>query len=147
MHVVWVLTMTVKGHTMFYMSEATTERVERVPEWTLGWKLKRGLDFAGLSAQEMANELGVHVGTVSRWMNDREPPRRAYVIAWALRCGVPFDWFAENEQWAARDSNSEPMDSSPISTAELKSEYLRNIGRPIEPSRRTGRPRIQAGVA
>jgi transcriptional regulator with XRE-family HTH domain len=84
---------------MAYMSETamTTYRGGQVPDWTLGWKLKRALDFAGLSAQEMAAELGVHVGTVSRWMNDRETPRRAYLMAWALRCGVAFSWLTEDE--------------------------------------------------
>ena len=83
---------------MAYMSEATvTTHQGQIPAWTLGWKLKRALDHAGLSAQEMAAELGVHVGTVSRWMNDRETPRRAYVMAWALRCGVAFSWLTETE--------------------------------------------------
>lgn len=82
---------------MVHMSEPTTQHVEQVPEWTLGWKLKRALDFAGVTAQEMAAELGVHVGTVSRYMNDREEPRRAYLIAWALRCGIPLSWFLADE--------------------------------------------------
>jgi transcriptional regulator with XRE-family HTH domain len=83
---------------MAYMSEATvTTHQGQIPAWTLGWKLKRALDHAGLSAQEMAAELGVHVGTVSRWMNDRETPRRAYVMAWALRCGVSFGWLSETD--------------------------------------------------
>jgi transcriptional regulator with XRE-family HTH domain len=83
---------------MVYMSEATvTTHQGQIPAWTLGWKLKRALDHAGLSAQEMAAELGVHVGTVSRWMNDRETPRRAYVMAWALRCGVSFGWLTETD--------------------------------------------------
>lgn len=91
-----ILTMTVKGHKMMVMSEPAM-RTETVPEWTLGWKLKRALDFADLSAQDMAAELGVHVATVSRWMNDRETPRRAYVMAWSLRCGVPFGWLTGDE--------------------------------------------------
>src|SRR5690606_20591044 len=62
---------------MVCMSEPASTKHERIPEWTIGWRLKRALDFADLSAQEMATELGVHVGTVSRWMNDRETPRRA----------------------------------------------------------------------
>ena len=93
---------------MLCMTEPATPRSERIPEWTLGWKLKRALDFAGLSAQQMAAELGVHVGTVSRWMNDRETPRRAYLMAWALRCGVPFDWLSGDEGLPRVDSNHQP---------------------------------------
>lgn len=93
----YLLTLAVKGHMMVCMSEPATTTGERIPEWTLGWRLKRALHFADLSAQDMAAELGVHVGTVSRWMNDRETPRRAYLMAWALRCGVPYGWLAGNE--------------------------------------------------
>lgn len=79
---------------MVLMSEPATPSYGAIPEWTLGWRLKRALDFADLSAQDMAAELGVHVGTISRWMNDRETPRRAYMMAWALRTGVPFGWIS-----------------------------------------------------
>lgn len=64
-----------------------------IPEWTLGWRLQRALDFAGITATDMADELGVARGTVSRWMNDHgAPPRLAYVKMWALRCGVNLGW-------------------------------------------------------
>lgn len=121
-----LLTLTVKGHMMVSMSDPTIERYGEIPEWTLGWKLKRALNYAELSAQDMAAELGVHVATVSRWMNDRESPRRAYLMAWALRCGVPFGWLTGDEELPRVDSNHQPAgwltDSTPNvppSTAEL----------------------------
>ena len=96
-----------------------------IPEWTLGWRLKRALSFADLSAQDMAAELGVHVATVSRWMNDREHPRRAYLMAWALRCGVPFGWLVGDEGLPRVDSNHQPAgwltdSETPPSTRELQ---------------------------
>lgn len=111
------------------MSEAAMR--SQVPEWTLGWKLKRALDFAGVSAQDMAGELGVHVATVSRWMNDRETPRRAYVMAWALRTGVPIEWFNGEDELPRVDSNHQPTgwwtEPGPPSTAEIAS-----IAKPID---------------
>jgi transcriptional regulator with XRE-family HTH domain len=75
----------------------TTTVVGTIPVWTLGWRLKRALDHAGVSAQEMADELGVSRGTVSRYMNDREPIRRGYLKLWALRTGVSHDWLVSGE--------------------------------------------------
>lgn len=69
-----------------------------VPAWTLGWRLQRALDFEGLTATAMADELGVNRGTVSRWMHDvGKAPRDAYLRHWANRCGVPFEWLKYGE--------------------------------------------------
>jgi transcriptional regulator with XRE-family HTH domain len=68
-----------------------------VPEWTLGWKLQRSLAHAGVSVQEMADELGVSRGTISRWCNDHNRPRRSDLRLWALRTGVPLEWLMGNE--------------------------------------------------
>ena len=64
-----------------------------IPEWTLGWRLQRALAHAGVSVEEMADEIGVSRSTVSRWLNDRgTPPRIGYVKLWALRTGCSLEW-------------------------------------------------------
>ena len=64
-----------------------------IPEWTLGWRLQRALAHAGVSVEEMADEIGVSRSTVSRWLNDRgTPPRIGYLKLWALRTGVSWEW-------------------------------------------------------
>src|SRR5260221_12773163 len=64
-----------------------------IPEWTLGWRLNRALAHAGISAADMAADLGVSRATVSRWINDHgAPPRVGYVKLWAMRCGVSLEW-------------------------------------------------------
>lgn len=64
-----------------------------IPEWTLGWRLQRALAHAGVSVEEMADEIGVSRSTVSRWLNDRgSPPRIGYVRLWALRTGCSLEW-------------------------------------------------------
>src|SRR5258708_9038953 len=73
------------------MSEQGDE--DAVPEGTLGWRLNRALAHAGISAADMAADLGVSRATVSRWINDHgAPPRVGYVKLWALRCGVSLEW-------------------------------------------------------
>lgn len=69
----------------------STQQEERVPQLTLGWRLKMAL--GDISVQEMAEHLGVTRSTLSRWMSDTgKPPRRAYVAQWALLTGVPLTW-------------------------------------------------------
>ena len=79
-----------------------------VPDWTLGWRLRRALDFAGVSVAEMADELGVGRTTVSGWLNDPDRhPRRIYLRYWADRCRVPLDWL-ERGELPRVDSNHQP---------------------------------------
>lgn len=67
-----------------------------IPPETLGWRLKRALDWGGVSAKEMATELDVSEGTISRWSNDvGAPPRSIYLRAWAHKCRVPFEWLSD----------------------------------------------------
>lgn len=70
-----------------HMTQATD-----IPEWTLGWRLQRSLAHAGVSMDEMAEELGISRRMVSRWINEHARPRTAYLKVWALRTGVPLEW-------------------------------------------------------
>ena len=69
----------------------TTQRSERIPELTLGWRLKMAL--GDMKRDEMADILGVNPATVSRWMGDKgQPPKRAYLAQWAFATGVSLEW-------------------------------------------------------
>lgn len=47
---------------------------------------------------DMAELLGVNPATVSRWMADKgAPPKRAYLMQWAMATDVPFTWLAGGE--------------------------------------------------
>jgi transcriptional regulator with XRE-family HTH domain len=70
-----------------------SQMTESVPEVTGPWRLRIALEHAGLSIDQMAKHLGVSRATVSRWLNGRGgPPTRGYLIAFAMRCGVPLEW-------------------------------------------------------
>lgn len=78
------------------MPSMSTQRHERIPELTLGWRLKMALGEQ--SVQEMAAYLGVSRATLSRWMADKgAPPRRAYLAQWALRTGVSLEWLEKGQ--------------------------------------------------
>jgi transcriptional regulator with XRE-family HTH domain len=89
------------------MSEARESGA--IPEWTLGWRLNRALDHAGVSVEGIAADLGVSRSTISRWINDRgAPPRTIYIREWALRCGVDYRWLRSGEIMAtSADPRSE----------------------------------------
>ena len=76
-------------------------------EWTLGDRLAKARRHAGLTSSEMGDELGVTRYTVHNYETDRTTPRRATLIAWALRCGVPFEWLAHGDTAPAPDGASE----------------------------------------
>lgn len=67
----------------------------RVPELTAELRLLVALRHAGVTIEEMADELGVTRQTVGRWVNGRGRPRTGYLRLWAMRCGVPFRWLAD----------------------------------------------------
>jgi transcriptional regulator with XRE-family HTH domain len=74
------------------------ETVGEIPEWTLGWRLQRSLAHAGVTVEEIAEEMDVSRSTVSRWLNDRgAPPKAPYVKQWALKTGVPYAWLADTD--------------------------------------------------
>ncbi|MGH3735856.1 MAG: helix-turn-helix domain-containing protein [Micromonosporaceae bacterium] len=110
------------------MSEAAA-----VPGWTLGWRLQRSLDWAGVSAQEMADELDVSRGTISRWCNDHgTPPRSIYVRAWATRCKVPMVWLQYGDEGLPRvDSNHQPAGRGvePPSTLQMRAAFRKTMRR------------------
>jgi transcriptional regulator with XRE-family HTH domain len=66
-----------------------------VPVWTIGDRLRKARTSAGLSTKDLADALGVHSATVSRFEADGAVPRRGYVTLWALRCGVSVEWLRE----------------------------------------------------
>jgi transcriptional regulator with XRE-family HTH domain len=66
-----------------------------IPEITLGWRLRIAMERAGLKAEDMAAQLGVHRGTITRWTHDiGKPPRPIYLRHWAELCHVQFAWLA-----------------------------------------------------
>lgn len=74
----------------------TTESHERIPELTLGWRLKMAL--GGMKRSEMAELLGYEDSTLSRWMNDKgTPPRRGIISQWAMATNVSLRWLETGE--------------------------------------------------
>jgi hypothetical protein len=80
------------------MTEQHEETPASVPRWTLGWRLQRSLAHGNVSVMDMAAELQVSRGTISRWMADKgAEPRDVYLKQWAMRTGVPYTWLCHGD--------------------------------------------------
>ncbi len=63
-----------------------------VPTWQLHHRLALALEFSGVSEEEMAQELGVHINTIRNYRAGRRAPKRGDVKNWADKCNVDFNW-------------------------------------------------------
>jgi transcriptional regulator with XRE-family HTH domain len=95
--VLWVLTQLRHATYGEHMTELLTHQQGVIPPWTQGWRLQRSLAHAGMTTEDMADELGVARSTVSRWCNDKGRPTKGYLKLWALRTGVSMDWLTESK--------------------------------------------------
>lgn len=70
---------------------------QEVPSVPFRFRLAIALDHAGIDYKDMAEYLGMSPSAVAHWLNGTRNPKRPAVIAWALRCGVPYAWLAGTE--------------------------------------------------
>ena len=64
----------------------------QVPQFDESDRLRKALQVAGMTQEDMSDYLGVSRGTVRNWLNGHTTIKRAARIAWALRTGVPVVW-------------------------------------------------------
>lgn len=69
----------------------------RIPEFTIGDRLRKARELTGLTAQEFADEIGVNRKTVNSAENESRAVRRITLKAWSLRTGVPVEWLETGE--------------------------------------------------
>jgi transcriptional regulator with XRE-family HTH domain len=76
----------------------TTSTAPAIPQWTLGDRLRKAREFAGMEQGELALRIGVSRGTVSNYELGRgtRPPKVVVLRAWAHECGVPYEWIVDN---------------------------------------------------
>lgn len=93
----------------------------RVPYWSIGDRMRKARESAGLSQTELSEAAGISRKTISRIEAEGMEPKRAYLIAWSFATGVALEWLETGEsprpvdpdggsECAIRDSNPEPAD-------------------------------------
>ena len=75
---------------LMHMSD--TQVAPLAPQFGLKHRLALALEVADIDRDQMAAELGVHKNTITNYMRGHTVPSRGVLIAWAFRCGVPFEW-------------------------------------------------------
>ena len=72
-----------------------------------GDRLRKSLQLADISSQEMADYLEVSRNTVSRWINDEREPNRSFIRLWAMRTGVPLEWIETGHVPSGNDDGND----------------------------------------
>lgn len=62
-----------------------------IPQWTVGDRLRKAREVAGLSQDQLALDLGISRRSVSTYESGGAA-KRPVLLAWAMRCGVSLDW-------------------------------------------------------
>lgn len=68
-----------------------------VPEFSLGDRLRKAREIAGLEQIALAHAIDVHRQTVARYESGASIPRRPVMLSWALMTGVSLDWLATGD--------------------------------------------------
>jgi transcriptional regulator with XRE-family HTH domain len=65
-----------------------------VPAWTLGDRMRKAREHAGLKQSELAGEIGIARSSIVNYESGRTEPSRPILLSWALRCGVDHEWLS-----------------------------------------------------
>lgn len=69
-----------------------------IPTWSRGWRMRRALQYADVSVQDMADYLEVGRDSIRRWTHDVTPVKRHVLVAWALATGVDLEWLEHGKE-------------------------------------------------
>lgn len=74
------------------MGVMSTQHAWHVPEWTMGDRLRKAREDAGLSQAQLAAAIGISRNTVSNAELGDRTPLTITLRAWADVTGVPLQW-------------------------------------------------------
>ena len=66
--------------------------VTAIPKWTLGDRIRKAREHAGLEQADLANALYMSRAAISAWENGHTTPAPRKVEVIARVCGVPASW-------------------------------------------------------
>ncbi len=75
----------------------TTQQEVHIPEWTLGDRLRKAREDAGLSQSQLATRLAVSRNTIGNAETGSHRPLPITIKAWADETGVPHAWLLTGE--------------------------------------------------
>lgn len=75
----------------------TLPNTGRVPEFTLGDRLRKARELTGYDRQQFAAVIGVHRESVAKYETGRQTPRQPVLAAWSLATGVDLTWLRNGQ--------------------------------------------------
>lgn len=67
------------------------------PEWTLGDRLRKAREFAGLTGIEFEEQTGISRRSITNYESDIRPPGKPQLLMWAMRTGVSLRWLTDGQ--------------------------------------------------
>jgi DNA-binding XRE family transcriptional regulator len=86
------------------------------PVWTLGDRLRKARETAGLNQSELADEIGIGRTSVVNYESGRKMPSRPVLLSWALRTSVPYEWLSGEPAFRRVTFSSRPNSTAPPRT-------------------------------
>lgn len=68
------------------------------PRWTLGDRLRKAREHAGLKQTELAQATGISRASIVSYETGRTIPSRPALLSWALATGVSLEWLRDEEE-------------------------------------------------
>lgn len=68
-----------------------------IPEFTLGDRLRKAREFAGIDMRDLAQMIDIHRQSVARYEQGQAIPRRPVMLSWAISTGVSLEWITSGE--------------------------------------------------
>jgi transcriptional regulator with XRE-family HTH domain len=81
------------------MSEPEQASGATVPEWTIGDRMRKAREHAGLSQSQLARTASIGRTSIVRYETGLSRPSRVTLAAWALRTGVSFEWMCHGDTY------------------------------------------------
>lgn len=69
-----------------------------MPTFTMGDRLKKARESAGLEQGAFAEMIGISKSSVSNYERDNTRPRIIVLRAWAMATGVPMEWLQTGKE-------------------------------------------------
>lgn len=95
----------------------STQKHERIPQFTLGDRLRKARTLTGLTVAEFAETIGVSDRTINNAEGDKRAVRQITLNAWALATGVPVDWLETGHH---PEGPGDPGNAGPHHSTELE---------------------------
>lgn len=74
------------------MSMERAPQGAHIPEWTTGERLRKAREDAGLSQQQLADEISVSRRQIIYYENNAKTPTRGEFLLWQMITSVPAEW-------------------------------------------------------